>query len=64
MFVTNDLDYFRQRERVSREHAAIANDPAVAAVHGEMAKRYAAMVEQAEAGARPLQRLRPTMLRA
>ena len=64
MFVTNDLDYYRERERTSREHAATASDPAVAAVHGEMARRYAEIVEQAEAGARSLQRLRAPMPRA
>lgn len=41
----NDADYFRDRAAAERALAVAANDPVVAAVHGELAERYDALVE-------------------
>ena len=41
MFEQNDIDYFRRRESEERERAAAAPDPTIAAIHAEMANRYA-----------------------
>lgn len=50
----NDLDYYRERERTARRQAAEATDPAIAAIHTDMAKRYAALIaEQSDKEVRP-----------
>lgn len=46
MLDTNDLDYYRKRERTAREHAAAATDPAIRSVHLEMAERYAGLIAE------------------
>jgi hypothetical protein len=52
---TQDLDYYRRRERQEREHAARAEDNAARRLHLEMAERYSAMLAAAPA-AIPLQK--------
>lgn len=53
-----DQDYYRQRESICRKHAADATDPAIAAIHREMAERYAALLSDQTASSRqPRQRL-------
>ena len=43
----NDLDYYARRQDEERVLAARSADPAVAAVHRDMADRYAALVAPA-----------------
>lgn len=41
MTVSNDASFYVERERQERELAERACDPAIAAIHAEMADRYA-----------------------
>jgi hypothetical protein len=43
----NDTEYFRQRASVERALSITSSDPAVAAVHTELAERYEALVSDA-----------------
>lgn len=43
---SNDANYFRDRAAAERALAAAANHPVVAAVHGELAERYDALVKE------------------
>lgn len=52
----NDLEYYEQRERTARQLATDASDPAIAAIHQQMADRYAVRIaEPTEKDARPQQ---------
>lgn len=43
----NSVEYYLSRERRERELAAAAANPTIAAVHLEMATRYADLIDQA-----------------
>ena len=43
----NDFEHYKSREQQERALTAAAVDPAVRAVHLEMAERYAALVREA-----------------
>ena len=57
MLEAKERNYYRQRERTARQHAAGATDPAVAAAHNAMADRYAALLinHEEECGAQKTQ---------
>lgn len=44
MFNDNSADYYRTREVRERGLAAAAHDPAIAAIHRDMAERYKQLV--------------------
>ena len=39
-----DVAYYRAREQAHREAALVADDPAIAAIHRDLADRYEALV--------------------
>ena len=43
----NDTEYFRRRAVAERTLAVTATDPAVAAIHNQLAERYEALVGKA-----------------
>ncbi|AQR74764.1 hypothetical protein [Sphingomonas sp. LM7] len=45
-----DLDYYRQRERQERGHAARADDLIAKRIHLEMAERYSTLVRSSGSG--------------
>ena len=44
----NDIKYFRRRAAAERTLAVTASEPAVAAIHNQLAERYEALVRKAE----------------
>jgi hypothetical protein len=45
--MSNDLEYYRRRERQEREKAAVSDDQGARKIHLEMAKRYSTMLADA-----------------
>ena len=54
----NSAGNYRGREQQERARATACIDPAIAAIHVEMAERYAALVMQADPQRRPRPKLR------
>jgi sarcosine oxidase gamma subunit len=56
---TVSSEYYRQRERQELRCAARAASPAIAALHAELARRYAALItESADTARRPVLTIR------
>ncbi|MDV3458632.1 hypothetical protein RZN05_16660 [Sphingomonas sp. HF-S4] len=49
--MSDNLDYYRMRERQERERAERAEDTTAKCVHLELAERYSALVQDLGAGA-------------
>lgn len=49
----DSIEYYRDREAVERSMARAAIDTSIAAIHGEMADRYAALVRDGHAAMVP-----------
>lgn len=47
---SNSTEYYQSRERQERVRAEAANDPAVIAIHLEMAERYAKLARRSARG--------------
>lgn len=48
MIATDDLAYYRKREKEAMAKAEAATDPSIAAIHRELAARYHGMAIAAE----------------
>ena len=53
----NSTGYYKVREQKERSLAEAATDPAIAAIHTDMANRYAALVAKTDASNRPRLRI-------
>ena len=54
----NALEHYQRREQKERILAAAAIDPAIAAIHAEMADHYSDLIEQTSLASRSAARLK------